>query len=56
MEIQDKKNSFEEYCSKGKQRNGIVAGGEWGPGRDLFKDRTKMVCVHTDRNYPAESN
>lgn len=56
MEIQDIENSFEEYCSKGKQKNVIVAGGESGPERDLFKDRTITVCVHTDRNYPAESN
>lgn len=56
MEIQDIENCFEQYCSKEKQRNVIVAGGEWGPERDLFKDRTITVCVHTDRNYPAESN
>ena len=56
MEIQDIENYFEECCSKGKQRNMIVAGGEWGPERDLFKDRTIAVCAHTNRNDAAESS
>lgn len=55
MEIQDIENSFEECCSKGKQRNVIVAGVQWGPERDLFKDRAIAVCAHTDRNDAAES-
>ena len=43
MEIQDIETSFEEYCSKGKQRNVIVAGGESGPERDLFKELARVI-------------